>query len=41
MTKNIINIMVMNYQEKKAIDIDDISDWKIAEFFYKYKNRKI
>ncbi len=26
---------------ERAIDIDDISDWKIAEFFYKYKNRKI
>ena len=26
---------------ERAIDIDNISDWKTVEFFYKYKNRKI
>ncbi len=26
---------------ERAVDIDNISDWKIAEFFYKYNNKKI
>ena len=26
---------------ERAIDIDDISDWKIAEFFYEYQNKKL